>query len=272
MEWTLFLDNLNALNEWVDDIDIVDCVLVSLVQKYADPSRAPGLMRTEKGHVWINHSYLLGQLPFLKIKDRTLGKKLKNLVGVGILEREFLYPQTDNGVRKNACYRLSEVFIEMCEYYKAIQSVHSNKKLGEQDKQRKLACLLKEKPEIPRTAFKCRSRKVLERDGKGRFRTASECRSQRYLNAVRNGTEMPLIPSLDPNSRNAASKTSGKPEIPAGRSPVPELDNGSGPATDGKEKKSEEELNRLRQRLAEMPDLVERFRAKAHYRELGYDV
>ena len=178
MEWTLFLDNLNALSEWIDDIDIVDCVLVNLVQKYPNPTRAPGLMRTDKGSVWINHTYILEQLPFLKVSLSTLRKRLKRLVDVGILEREDLYPQTEKGVRQNTCYRLSESFVEICQYYKAIQGIHSNRELGEEEKRHKLAFLLKGKPKIPHMAVGSHTGSYPqtkgERDEKGRYRTVTD--------------------------------------------------------------------------------------------------
>ena len=283
MEWALFLDNLNALNEWIDDVDIIDCVLVNLVQKYQDPSRAPGLLRTEKGHVWINHPYLLEQLPFLKIGIEALRKRLKHLVDIGILEREIIYPLTEKGVRKNACYRLSEAFIEMCEYFKTIQAIHSDKNLTEQDKQHKLAFLLKEKPEILRTVSKYGTRKMFERDEKGRFRTVTGYRTQRYLFTVHNGNELPYIPLLDPSSKNSASnfvqhlpetqrKPNENPPESNSQPPGPELEGGSDPAADDQGGRSNEELEELRRKIAEIPDLTDRCRAIAHYREIGLDV
>ena len=279
MEWTLFLDNLNALNEWIDDIDDTDCILVNLVQKYQDPTRAPGLLRTKKGHVWINHAYILQQIPFLKISIVTLRKRLKHLVDVGILGHEIVYPQTDSGVRKNACYRVSKAFIEMCEYYKTIQSVHSDKKLGEEDKQGKLAFLLKEKPEVSRKVMRYHTGKVRERDGKGRYRMVTDDHTSWSLTTIRNGRSRPLIPPLDPSSRNSASNNVQPPPESAGQPPGPELTGGPEPAADVQGGRSDKrksngmkDIEGVKKMLQAIPDLHERCKAKAHFRSLGYDV
>jgi len=261
MEWTLYLDNLNALNEW--DVDIVDVVLVNLVQKYQDPTRAPGLRRTESGHVWINHTYLLEQVPFLKIGIEALKKRFKHLVDIGILKREFLFPQTDNGIRKNSCYQVSNAFIEMCEYFKAIQDIHSDKNLNEQDKQHKLAFLLKEKPEISRKVTDYLTEKKRERDEKGRYRKVTDYLTQRYLDTVYPSSRDPKI---------SKKKESVPPPEAASRPPGPGMAEAPEPAADGQGGRSNEELEELRRKLAEIPDLHDRCKEKARYRKYGYKV
>ena len=271
MEWYLNLDNLNALNEW--GVDSTDCILVNLVQKYQDPARAPGLLRTDRGGVWINHAYLLEQVPSLKIKVDTLGRRLKKLADIGILEREIVYPLTENGVRKNACYRVSESFVEMCQYFKAVQDLHSDKKLSEKDRQGKLAFLIKEKPEVSRTVFESGTGKTPERDERGRFRTVFESGTQRDLNPVHNGNEIPYIPPLDPLSRNSGSKVTDHLPLPAGQPTGPGMAKAPEPEAgvqEGGEEVGKEEG--LRHRIAGIKDLRERCKAKMHYREQGFDV
>ncbi|MBA7579657.1 hypothetical protein ES708_21531 [subsurface metagenome] len=277
MEWYLTLDNLNALHEW--DVDIVDCVLVNLVQKYQDPTRAPGLLRTEKGHVWINHAYLLKQLPFLKIGVQALKKRFRHLVDVGLLERELLYPQTEIGIRKNACYRVSESFVEMCQYFKEIQAILSDKELGEKDKQGKLDFLLKEKPEVSRRVMRYPTGKKLERDGKGHYRRVTDYPTSGYPVTLRRGNELPYIPPLDPNSKNSSSNLVDHPDETATRPPGPGIADAPEPAASGEEGKSNErkskvfkDIERVKQMLEAEPDLHERCKIRAHFRGLDYDV
>jgi len=296
MEWYLNLENLNALNEW--DVDLVDVVLVNLVGKYQDPSRAPGLLRTESGRVWVNHPYLLKQFPFLKIGIEALKKRLRHLVDIGILEREIIYPFTERGVRKNTCYGLSEAFIEMCEYFKSIQTVHSDKELDETQKQHKLDFLLKEKPKISRMVADDHTVKERERDGKGRYCKVTDYLTPRYLFTLHQGNQLPYNPISSPNP-SSKEDTASKFVAPGGDHSQDNLDNqapadaellnGSAPPaplTDefdklfgsAKETTSSEigrgrsDIEAIKREIASIPDLADRCKMIAHYREMGYDV
>lgn len=70
-------------------------------------------MHDEQGYVWISHNHLLKQLPLLGISVRTLERKLKHLIDVGLIVRK-LEPATLLGRR--AFYRMSDTF----EYYEQL--------------------------------------------------------------------------------------------------------------------------------------------------------
>lgn len=144
--------NLKVLNQWecvricypngrTEKIDLIDCAIAQLIQKYSRENRQ-GLKYNEEGMVWINHAYLLEQIPMLRIKKRTLEKRLKKLVDANIIDRSI---ERRNLHGQRAYYCMSDLYLEIEEFW--TEYFAQAEDLDSEEKKRLLESL---RPDMPR--------------------------------------------------------------------------------------------------------------------------
>lgn len=155
MEWNIFIEQ-NILTEFQEKarqcgkfIDVIDGIIISAIFKYQNPDEMPGLHRNENGFVYINHQWFLDKFPLLGISVETLRRRLKKLVELGIIERDYMYPVGDNGIRRKALYHTSKVFSDLRAWWQEHKDIITDKNLNELERASKLQIHKQNKPRLP---------------------------------------------------------------------------------------------------------------------------
>jgi len=117
-----FLVNSQVLNEWThtDIIDPTNAILLSLIAKYDNPHNR--LEHDSEGRVWINLSYVTHQIPWISLNSDNLGKRLKKLAEVGLIDRS--QKKTQQGSK--LYFRMSDKYRKMEAWYDELHSIESN--------------------------------------------------------------------------------------------------------------------------------------------------
>ena len=207
--------NLLVLNEWKDvvinrgktkeKIDLIDCTIAALISEYAK-AESPGLKYNNQGMVWINHDYLLKQMPLLRIKKDALDKRLKRLVDANIIERSI--EQVDMTGRRSY-YKMSSEYREIEDWWKRYLDIQQNNTLSQLEKDSKMQLLAKKKPKIRATV---KSYGNVNRGENGKFSPATV---DSYGNVpVTSGGSLPEIFTVDSYTKtiktNINSATTGE--------------------------------------------------------------
>lgn len=118
MEYNILL-NSQVINEWADTgaIDPTNAILLSLLAKYDNPHNK--LEHDKEGYVWLNLSYILDQVPWLGINERTLGKRLKKMADSGIIDRRQKKIQSGSKLY----FKMSDLYRQMEVWYDELHSL-----------------------------------------------------------------------------------------------------------------------------------------------------
>ena len=155
MEYYLNL-NLLVLNEWRDlpdpenpstlyRIDMNDAAIAALIEKY---EKTPNLEKSDiSGGVWIDHGYLMKQLPLLNLTKRTIKRRLLKLWELSLIDSEIVHIQT-TGIRKKAYYKMSITYRQMEKWWQKCLDIQANKETTPLDKDSAMQLLALEKPKI----------------------------------------------------------------------------------------------------------------------------
>lgn len=129
MEYNILM-NSQVINEWSETgaIDPTNAIILSLLAKYDNPHNK--LEHDSEGYVWLNLSYLLGQVPWLGINEGTLGKRLKKLVDSGIIDKKQVKLQTGSKLY----FKMSDLYRQMEAWYDELHTLESNGNISEIEK------------------------------------------------------------------------------------------------------------------------------------------
>ena len=199
-EWTILAESQHGQKY---TFDIIDQVIIETIRKYQNPALSPGLHRNENNYVWLKHSYFIEQLPFLKIKEAALKKRLKKLYDIGILLRNHEYTNKNNQVSKRVFYKVNPVYDEIKQIINKLDKIE--KTVCDQEEKEKQKRKIKY-PSIPRMGNKSLTKNNEKRDKKGRFLkveisckgntsltdSVSQSLTSREINPLHQGNEIPL--------------------------------------------------------------------------------
>lgn len=137
-----FLVNSQVLNEWThtDIIDPTNAILLSLIAKYDNPHNR--LEHDSEGRVWINLSYIIHQIPWISLSQESLGRRLRKLANMDLIERGQKKTQTGSKL----FFKMSDIYRDMEAWYDELHSIESSS--DKQNLQSELSIHYSKKPNI----------------------------------------------------------------------------------------------------------------------------
>ena len=242
--WIIVVEQ-KVLEPWEGQIDLVDAALINhVIVRLTRRERQRVVLHEGTACVWVHYPTVRAENWLIDLSPAALKKRLAKLVGLGLLVRTQLSVKNSGTCRgSRSYYGIGPVLKAR---YTAVDSA-----------------------EVP---AKNPVKPVDNLTTEGDHGTPHSYEGDHGTPDYEGDHGRPQSLGESPGRRVAAG--AGRTHLPlaAGRPPGPEGAGASEPAADGQEGKSKEGLGELRQRMAEIPDLLDRCRAKAHYRELGFDV